>query len=97
MASCSTAWPVVHCWRRGFFGKREVAFGKKGRNVPEQQLINSGVRSARSAGDIPSMPNLQPLLVPCKGVLGDLHAYPDPADSRRLLIWWGTALMQAVA
>lgn len=42
------------------------------------------------------MPNLQPLLVPCKGVLGDLHAYPDPADSSRLLIWWGTALLQAV-
>jgi len=43
------------------------------------------------------MIKLQPLLVPCKGVLGDLYVQVDPSRPRDLLIYWGTAILQVVS
>ena len=37
------------------------------------------------------MHTLQPVLVPCKGTLADLHVEPDPSDPKCLSVYWGTA------
>jgi len=42
------------------------------------------------------MINIQPLLVPCRGALADLLVTPDPSDTEKLHVYWGTALLQVL-